>query len=64
MRKPVLPIADSAGDAKAVYLRMLRDWSTLIWMPMDERSFHRLGRPAISALDAALELIEQIANAS
>lgn len=54
--RPVLPIADSGGDAKAFYVDMLKQWDNLDWMGLTEREFQRLGRPASAAIDAALEL--------
>jgi len=60
MRKAVLPIADTGGDAKAVYIEMLKAWPTLAWMGLSEREFQRLGRPASSAIDAAVELTQKL----
>lgn len=56
LRKPVLPIADTGGDAKAMYLEMLKTWHTLGWTGLSEREFQSLGRPAAAAIDAAVEL--------
>ena len=59
MRKAVLPIADSGGDAKEIYVEMLKAWPTLDWMGLTEREFQRLARPAPSAIDAAIELAQK-----
>jgi hypothetical protein len=59
MRKPVLPIADTGGDAKAFYVEMLKTWPTLDWMGLTEQEFRRLGRPASSAIEAAVELAQR-----
>ncbi|MEJ8851314.1 toll/interleukin-1 receptor domain-containing protein [Variovorax rhizosphaerae] len=56
MKKPVLPIADTGGDAKALYLEMLKNWPALHWMGLAEKEFQRLGRPAAAAIDSAVEL--------
>jgi hypothetical protein len=32
LKRPVLPIADSGGDAKDFYLEMSRHWGELGWM--------------------------------
>ena len=58
--RPVLPIADTGGDAKAMYLEMLKTWPTLGWMGLSEREFQSLGRPAVGAIDAAVELARKI----
>lgn len=63
MRRPVLPIADTGGDAKAVYLQMLRDWHNLNWMGLSEKEFQQLGRPASSAIGAAVELAQRVKTA-
>ena len=60
MRKPVLPIADTGGDAKEMYIEMLMGWPALGWMGVSEREFQRLGRPASSAIDAAVELTQKL----
>lgn len=59
MKTPVFPIADTGGDAKSFYVEMLRTWSTLSWMGIAEKEFLRLGRPASSAIDAAVELLRR-----
>lgn len=64
MRKPVLPIADTGGDAKATYFEMLKVWPTLNWMGLAEKEFQRLGRPASSAIDAAVELAQRVKSAA
>jgi len=64
MRKPVLPIADTGGDAKAIYLEMSRQWPSLDWMGLTEREFQRLGRPASSAIEAVVELARRAQNAA
>lgn len=64
MRKPVLPIADTGGDAKTTYIRMLKEWPTLNWMGLTDREFQRLGRPASSAIDAAVELAKRAQSAA
>jgi hypothetical protein len=64
MRKPVLPIADTGADAKATYVEMLRVWPTLNWMGLTEKEFQRLGRPASSAIDAAVDLAQKAQSAA
>jgi hypothetical protein len=64
MRRLVLPIADSGGDARSFYLDMLRQWQTLDWMGLSEKEFQRLGRPAFAAIDAALELAAKVDGAA
>ncbi len=63
LHKPVLPIADTGGDAKAMYLEMLKGWNTLGWMGFSEREFQALGRPAHAAIDAAIELAQKLKQA-
>ena len=63
MRKPVLPIADTGGDAKAVYIQMLKKWPTLNWMGLTAKEFQRLGRPKFLAIDAAVELAQKAQSA-
>jgi hypothetical protein len=64
MGKPVLPIADTGGDARATYVEMLKVWPTLSWMGLTEREFQRLGRPGSSAIDAAVELAQRVKSAA
>lgn len=64
MRRPVLPIADSGGDAKTFYLEMLKQWHTLEWMGLSDKEFQRLGRPATAAIDAAIELAVKVQSAA
>ena len=39
LRTPVLPIADSGGDAKSFYIDMLKRWGNLEWMGLSEKEF-------------------------
>lgn len=64
MKKPVLPIADSGGDAKEIYVEMLRDWPSLAWMDIPEGDFRRLGRQASSAVEVAAELVQRAGGAA
>jgi predicted Rossmann-fold nucleotide-binding protein len=56
VKRPVLPIADSGGDAKDFYLKMLRQWSDLQWMGLSQKEFQQLGRPGVAGVHAAVEL--------
>lgn len=62
LRKPVLPIADTGGDAKAMYLEMLKSWKTLEWIGLTEREFQMLARPAPAALEAAVALLPNLSR--
>lgn len=63
-RKLVLPIAESGGDAKAMYIEMLREWRSLSWMGVAEKEFQRLGRPVPASVDAAIELVRKAQSAT
>ena len=60
MRTAVLPLADTGGDAKSLYLQMLKDWDQLGWMNLSQAEFQRLARPGTSGVDAAIELISKM----
>jgi TIR domain len=60
LRRPVLPIADSGGDAKALYLDMLKRWQDLEWMGLSLKDFQQLGRPAAAAVEAAVQLVQEV----
>jgi len=60
LKRPVLPVADSGGDAKVFYVDMLKQWDKLDWMGLTEKEFQRLGRPGSAAIDAALELAVKV----
>lgn len=64
MRRPVLPIADTGGDAKVIYLDMLKHWSDYSWMGVSEKEFQRLGRPASFAIEAAVDLLTGVRGAA
>lgn len=64
LRKPVFPISDSGGDAKEFYIEMVKDWPSLGWMGLVERDFQRLGRPALPALEVAVELARRVPSAA
>lgn len=57
MQKPVLPLADSGGDAKKIYLRTLKEWNNFLWMGFERGQFLRLARAGHESIDAALELL-------
>jgi hypothetical protein len=63
MKRPVLPIADSGGDAKDFYLMMLRHWDDLGWMGLSRKEFRRLGRPGVAGVHAAVELALEVGAA-
>jgi hypothetical protein len=58
MRKPVLPLADTGGDAKKLYLQMLRDWNHFDWIKLSKDQFQRVARPRLSGVDAAVEMLD------
>jgi hypothetical protein len=53
---PVLPLADTGGDAKKYYLHMLKHWHDFQWLGLTEKQFQQLGRPATAAMKAAVDL--------
>jgi predicted Rossmann-fold nucleotide-binding protein len=57
IHKPVLPLADTGGDAKRLYLQMLRDWNRFEWIKLSREQFQRIARPRLSGVDAAIELL-------
>jgi hypothetical protein len=57
IRKPVLPLADTGGDAKRLYLQMLKDWNRFDWISLSREQFQRTARPRLSGADAAIELL-------
>lgn len=57
MRKPVLPLADTGGDAKKLYLHILRDWDGFTWMNLSKEQFQRAARPRLSGVDATVDLL-------
>lgn len=57
LHKPVLPLADSGGDAKRLYLHILRHWDSFSWMNLNREQFQRIARPRLSGADAAIELL-------
>ena len=59
-RKPVLPLADSGGDAKKLYLQTLKMWASFEWMGFQEAQFRRLARAGRASIDAALELLSVV----
>jgi hypothetical protein len=58
MNKPVLPLADTDGDAKKMYLQMLREWERYDWMGLNRKQFQYLARPRQDGVDAAISLLE------
>jgi TIR domain len=60
MNTPVLPVADTGGDAKKFYLYMLNHWNELVWMGLSRKEFQQLGRPGIAGIDAALKLAVKV----
>jgi hypothetical protein len=64
MNRPVLPIADTGGDAKQFYLHMLKHWNDLAWIGVSQKEFQQLGRPGAAGIDAALGLVPKVGNAS
>jgi hypothetical protein len=60
MNRPVLPVADTGGDAKKVYLHMLKHWDEVGWMGLDLNEFQQLGRPGAAGINAALELVLKV----
>ncbi len=57
IRKPVLPLADTGGDAKKLYLRMLKDWDRFDWLKLDKKQFQRIARPQLDGADAAIDAL-------
>jgi len=57
LRKPVLPLADSGGDAKKAYLHTLKEWNSFQWMGFEQAHYRRLARAGRECVDAALELL-------
>ena len=56
MKRPVLPVADTGGDAKKLYLHMLQQWGDFGWIGVSKKEFQQLGRAGAAGIDAALEL--------
>jgi hypothetical protein len=56
-RKRVLPIADTGGDAKTTYLRIVKNWDRYGWMQFDRAKFSRLARAGQHGVNAALDLL-------
>ena len=56
MKTPVLPIADTGGDAKDFYLKMLKHWDDFEWMGLNQKEFQQLGRPGVAGIHAAVEI--------
>jgi len=61
MRRPVLPLADTGGDAKKLYLHMLKTWKEFAWMHLNQTEFQRLARPGACGVDAAMDLLAKVA---
>ena len=64
MNTPVLPVADSGGDAKKFYLYMLEHWNELAWIGLSRKEFQQLGRPGKAGIDAALKLAVKVGTLS
>ena len=60
MNRPVLPVADTGGDAKRFYLHMLKHWNDLGWIGLSQREFQQLGRPGVAGINAALGLVLKV----
>lgn len=60
MNRPVLPVADTGGDAKRFYLHMLKNWNDLGWIGLSQMEFQQLGRPGVAGIDAALDLVLKV----
>jgi len=63
MNRPVLPVADTGGDAKQLYLHMLKQWNDLGWIGLTQKDFQQLGRPGTAGIDAALRLALKVTAA-
>lgn len=57
IHKPVLPLADTGGDAKKLYIQMLKNWNRFDWIKLSRDQFQRIARPQLSGVDAAIELL-------
>jgi len=57
LAKPVLPLADTGGDAKRMYLHMLQRWDRFSWLNISQQQFQRIARPKIDGINAAIELL-------
>jgi len=60
MRRPVLPLADTGGDAKKLYIHMLKTWDEYAWMNIGQTQFQTLANPGSDGVEAALILLSNI----
>jgi hypothetical protein len=58
--KPVFPVADTGGDAKALYLAMIKDWTKLGWMNLSQKDFSKVARSGRGGVDGTLDLLKGI----
>ena len=63
MKKPVLPVAATGGDAKAFYVHMLKRWNEVEWIGLMQREFQQLARPGQEGIEAAVALAIKAASA-
>jgi hypothetical protein len=59
--KPVLPLADTGGDARTLYMTMLRSWEQFPWLPLSQMQFQTLARPKLAGVSASIALLNQLA---
>jgi TIR domain len=62
--KPVLPLADTGGDARTLYMTMLRSWERSPWFPLSHTQFQTLARPQLAGVSACITLLNQLALSS
>jgi len=60
LRRPVLPLAETGGDARKLYAHVLASWDA--WSSLyelDRATFETLARPGKAAVDAALDCLDR-----
>jgi predicted Rossmann-fold nucleotide-binding protein len=60
MSKPVLPLAETGGDARTLYMNMLRSWERFSRMPFSQAQFQTLARPELAGVIACISLLNQL----
>ncbi|HEU4760293.1 MAG TPA: toll/interleukin-1 receptor domain-containing protein [Dehalococcoidia bacterium] len=60
LRRPVLPLAETGGDARKLHAHILASWDA--WSSLyqwDQATFETLARPGMAAVDAALDCLDR-----
>ena len=64
MSKPVLPLAETGGDARTLYMTMLKSWERFSWMPLTQAQFQTLARPELAGVTACISLLNELARSN